>query len=133
MSEENVEIVRGLYGAWNRGDYAAALALIDPEVDIESARHGSLAKGTYRGHPGLYQLLEDFWNQFDDRRSTVEETAPAGDDVFVSVLFRGRGRGSGIEVEMRHWHVWTLRTGRIVRWRLFSTRREALEAAGLQE
>jgi ketosteroid isomerase-like protein len=133
MSEENVEIVRGLYEAWNRGDYAGALALIDPEIDIEQARQGSLAVGTYRGHAGLYQLLEDFWNQFDDRHSMVQETISAGDEVFVSVRFHGRGRSSGVEVEMRHCHLWTLRNGRVVRWRLFSTRREALEAAGIKE
>jgi ketosteroid isomerase-like protein len=132
MSEENVEVVRRLYAAWNRGDYPSALALIDPEIEAES-RYSGFVKGTYRGHAGLYKLLEDFWNQFDDRRSEVEECIPAGDDVFTSVLFHGRGRDSGADVEMRQYQVWTLRDGKAVRWRYFADRQEALEAAGLSE
>ena len=132
MSRENVEIVRHLYAAWNRGDYPSALALIDPEIEVEGMA-GGLNEGTYRGHAGLSKLLEDFWNQFDDRRSEVEECIPAGDNVFTSVLFHGRGRGSGIDVEMRQWQVWTLRDGKAVRWRYFAARQEALEAAGLKD
>jgi ketosteroid isomerase-like protein len=132
MSEENVEIVRHLFAAWNRGDYPSALALIDPEIEVEP-RFSGLNQGTYRGHAGLYKVLEDFWNQFDDRRSEVEECIPAGDDVFASVLHHARGRGSGVDVEMRQYQVWTLRDGKVVRWRYFADREEALEAAGLSE
>jgi ketosteroid isomerase-like protein len=127
----NVEIVRRIFGAWNRGDYAEGLALIDPEIEIE-AMHESFHSGTYRGHAGMYELLQDFWAQFDDRRSEVTESVDAGDDVFISVLFRGRGKSSGTEVEMRHWQVWTLRDGKVVRWRTFPTRQEAVEAVGLE-
>ena len=40
---------------------------------------------------------------------------------------------SGAEVEMRDWQVFTLREGMIVRYGLFATREQALEAAGLSE
>jgi uncharacterized protein len=126
----NVEIVRGLYQAWSGGDYAGALELIDPEIEIE-ARHESLHPGNYRGHRGLYDLLQDFWEQFDERRTEVMECVSVGDKVFASVLHRGRGKRTGMELEMPHWHLWTLRDGKIVGWRTFSTRTEALEAAGL--
>jgi ketosteroid isomerase-like protein len=35
VSAENVEIVRRLYEAYARGDFAAALELLDPEIEIE--------------------------------------------------------------------------------------------------
>ena len=38
--------------------------MIDPEIEIE-ARHESLHTGTYRVRHGMYELLEDFWAQFD--------------------------------------------------------------------
>jgi hypothetical protein len=34
---------------------------------------------------------------------------------------------------MRNWHVVTVRGGKFVRYRLFRTKAEALEAAGLRE
>jgi ketosteroid isomerase-like protein len=105
---------------------------MNPDIEVE-ALHGSLAEGTYRGHAGLYRLLEDFWIQFDERRSEVEECIDAGDDVFTSVLHSGRGKGSGAVVEWRHWHLWTVRSGKIIRWRIFATREQALDAAGLEE
>jgi ketosteroid isomerase-like protein len=129
-ASENVEIIRRMFGAWHRGDRVAALAMIDPEIEIE-ARHESLHTGTYRGHAGMYELLEDFWAQFDDPHTEVKESIPSGDDVVVSLLHHGRGKSTGIEVEMWHWQVWTVRDGKAVRWCLFKTRQEALEAAGL--
>jgi ketosteroid isomerase-like protein len=51
----NAEIVQDIFGAWSRGDDAGALALIDPEIEIE-ARHESLHRGTYRGHAGVYEF-----------------------------------------------------------------------------
>ena len=32
---------------------------------------------------------------------------------------------------MRNWQVYTVRAGRIVRWRMYGTREEAADAAGL--
>jgi ketosteroid isomerase-like protein len=127
----NAEIVRGLYEAWSRDDYATALASIDPEIEIERA--DGLAQGTYRGHAGLYQLLEDFWRQFYERRAEIVECVARDDDVVVSVRFHGRGKVSGAQVEMWHWQVWTLRDGKAVRWRIFGSRRQAFETAGMAD
>jgi hypothetical protein len=47
--------------------------------------------------------------------------------------FYARGKTSGAEVDMRRGQVLTLRDGKVVRWRLFRTKEEALEAVGLSE
>jgi hypothetical protein len=53
----------------------------------------------------------------------------------VAVRISGRGKRSGVEIEidMPLWQVWTLRDGKAVRWRIFRSKQEALEAAGLRE
>jgi hypothetical protein len=38
-----------------------------------------------------------------------------------------------VEIDAPAWHVWRLREGKAVRWRLLRTKQEALEAAGLRE
>jgi len=53
--------------------------------------------------------------------------------VVVEVHERGEGKGSGVPFEQTHTQVWTLRDGKLVRWRLFTDRAEALEAVGLRE
>jgi ketosteroid isomerase-like protein len=54
-----------------------------------------------------------------------------GDQIAVVVRYRTRGRGSGIDVEGRESALWTLRDGKVVRYKWFKGPREALEAVGL--
>jgi ketosteroid isomerase-like protein len=57
---------------------------------------------------------------------------PSGDHV-VTVHERGVGRGSGVVVNRRHYAVWTLRDGIVIRmWACFD-HGEALRAAGVTE
>jgi ketosteroid isomerase-like protein len=55
------------------------------------------------------------------------------DEVVFAAHHYGRGKASGVEVEMRNWQVCTVRDGKVVRYRVFPTRQEALEAVGLEE
>jgi uncharacterized protein len=129
MSDENVEVVRRMFESWDRGDYWAGLDLIDPEIEVEVAYRVDF-DGTYRGHAGLGEMLRSFWAEFEDIRSGIEEAIPAGSHVVVRARFSGRGKRSGAEIDMPAWQVWTLRNGKVVRWRIFRTKHEALEAAG---
>jgi ketosteroid isomerase-like protein len=131
MPPDNVQVVRELYDAWNRRDYAAAQAAFDPEIEVEMSTE-SVLDGTYRGYSGLTELMR-FWGAFADFRSDIQEVLAAGDDVFITVRHYGRGKSSGVEVQMENWQVFTVRDGRIVRYRIYGTRRHALEAAGLSE
>ena len=56
MSQENIEVVRRSFDAWNRGDLAAYLGCFDPEVEwTTTGRY--VEAGTYRGHEGLLRYL----------------------------------------------------------------------------
>lgn len=124
-----MEIVRRLIEAWNRGDYAAALDSLDPEIEVD-VTYGADFDGTYRGHAGVTEMLEAFWVGFEGPGIEIEEAMPAGGAVVVGVRFYGRGKRSGIEIDAPAWHAWRLREGKAVRWQLFRTKQEALEAAG---
>jgi hypothetical protein len=132
MSQENVEVVRSLYEAWNSGDYAALRQKVDPEIEVEVALGGSF-DGRYRGLAAAEEPVAEFWTNFGSQHTEIEECVTQGDEVAVGVRLEGRGKHSGAEVEWRIAHVWTLRRGKIVRWRLFKTMQDALEAAGLSE
>jgi uncharacterized protein len=132
MSQENVEIVRGTFEAWNRGDYEAAGAAYDPEVEVEM-RLGADLDGTYRGFDELARMLRGFWETFGEFRSEPTDFATSGDEVVATLNHRGRGETSGAEVQMTNWQVFTVRDGRIVRYRIYAKQAEALAAAGLRE
>jgi ketosteroid isomerase-like protein len=58
----------------------------------------------------------------------------AGPEMVVAVIaMRAHGRDSGAPVELQVGFVHEVRDGRIVRDRVFTSRSQALEAAGLSE
>ena len=133
MSQENVELVRRGLEAFARGDMAAVLELLTPEVDVTSDALGLSGGGSYVGHDGFVRATQEAFEAFEDYRIEGEEFIDAGEDVVVLVHISGRGRGSGIPVDMRLVHVWTVRGGKGVRARTFENKAAALEAVGLRE
>jgi ketosteroid isomerase-like protein len=138
MSQENVEVVRGLVEAFNEtGDREAAYALLDPEVEFEVEwRSGRDAADfrIYRGLDEVRAMIEELLTPFESIRYVIHEYADAGDDVVAILEFLARPKGSSAEVSTgRFAYVYTLRDGRIVRIQDFPDPAEALEAAGLRE
>jgi ketosteroid isomerase-like protein len=131
MSEENVELVRATYDAYNRRDLEATLKDVAPEFELDWTR----AVGPQRGVYGLDQIrafLVDFLEAFESTRVEPDEFIEAGDQVVVPQTGYIRGR-DGIEVTARVALVWTIRDDEIVRVCLYQQKREALKATGLSE
>jgi uncharacterized protein len=133
MSEENVEIVRRSLDAFNRGDVEAALADLDPEVEgIDDPRvPGGDRIG--RGQTEVKRYFESLSRYWESVRLVPERIVDLGDDVLVLGRMTARTRRGGPEIERVLDQMVTLRDGKIIRNRIFSTRDEALEAAGLRE
>jgi ketosteroid isomerase-like protein len=70
MSQENVEIVRGQIDAFNRGDYEAALAVLDEDVEWHVPDVAALdapASGVVRGRERVAETFArwlEAWNPF---------------------------------------------------------------------
>lgn len=135
MSEQNVEIVRGVYDAWQRGDFEGALELFHENIEWfgppDISRSGD--RGVARGHEGVRRPPGRWLGTWVDYRFELRELVDFGDEVLAGGWQHGRGRGSGVEVSEEIFSVWTLQTGKIVRQRMFRDKADALEAAGLQE
>jgi ketosteroid isomerase-like protein len=133
MSQENVEIVRQAYEAFNRGDMDGAFANISPEFEYVATGAIPGMEGFVRAPEGFRGFLESWWGEFDEPRVEIHELIETGDQVVASLTFRGRGKQSGVETTWDIWQAWTIRHGKAVRGRGFMRREEALEAAGLRE
>ena len=136
MSRENVEIVRGIYGALARWDAAAAFRSYADDIvwDVSNMRVGALTrKPVYVGHDGVRDWWRESLEIFGKVHVDVEELVDAGDQVLAFVRERHVGRSSAATVEAAHMAVWTLANGKVVRLRMFEDRQQALEAAGLGE
>jgi ketosteroid isomerase-like protein len=138
MSQENMEILKRGYQAFNRGDTSAlrelATEIATPDVEWGATGAFPGVEGMYRGPgamPEWMDLIRSEWAEFE---VTLDEVLHDGDDmVVVAELLRGRGRGSGAEVEMRVFSAYWFQDGKLRRRASFTEPREALKAAGLQE
>jgi ketosteroid isomerase-like protein len=125
MSEENVELVRRIYDAWERDESARDFIAEDVEyVNPPYAVEG----GTRRGRASFRVVRETY----DDFKVHIDRYIDAGgDDVVVLAHYTASGTGSGVPLEGEHAYVWTVRDGQAVRFQWFQAHREALDAAGL--
>ena len=133
MSQENVEKCRRAYEAFNRGDSGGMVAYLAAEFEFVSTGAVPDARGVYRGAEGWIDFLGWLRSEFEEPRVEINELTEAGDQVLVSVTLRGRGKQSGVDTTWDHWHLWTVQDGKVVRGRAFTSKPEALEAAGLRE
>ncbi len=133
MSQENVEVVRKLIDAANRGDLDAWADFLSPEVAWESLPLVGF-RDVYRGRAEAREWVEQLIEDFEEVHLEIEEiTALSDARVFFGYTQIGRGRGSGLLGELRGWAILWLAKGLITRRQVFWTRDQALEAAGLSE
>ena len=134
---DNVEIVRRLYAANRSGPpeetVDVALALSTPDFEFRS-RVAAVEGGDYHGHEGGRRYFEDMaaaWREWHNEPEEMVEVSP--DAVLVESTFHGVGRDSGTPVELRSAIVFVLSGGKVAGAFSYSTREEALAAAGLAD
>jgi ketosteroid isomerase-like protein len=139
MSEENVALVRRVFEAVNRwgvhpsGKHNPEIPpLLHPEIEFHTYA-GVPEPGVYRGREAVIDYHERVFGQFESVRIELEELLPAGDAVVIISRQHTVPRGSEAEIVQEVVEVWTIRDGMFAERKPFSTRAEALEAAGLSE
>jgi ketosteroid isomerase-like protein len=131
MSQENVEIVRAAYDAWNAGDTDAVRAFHHPNV---IARYGAAwpEPGPFVGRDAVVRQIEELRQTWDaSRADTTTDFIDAGDRVIAEFVWRGTGRGPAFRLEGAA--VYTMRNGMIFEIEYFGNLAEALEAVGMSE
>ena len=139
MSEENVEIVRRSYAAYNaavsapnpqEAIRAAGERFLDPEIVWEAV---GLQQQIYHGIDDVMVFFERVLEAFEQVRQMPERFIDCGDQVLVFVRTEARERTAGLEINEQWANLVTVRDGKVVRLQQFRERDEALEAAGLEE
>jgi ketosteroid isomerase-like protein len=134
MSQENVEILRRGFEAFAQGDVEVVLDLVDPDIEWSAALAPILGVTAVRGEAALRRfLVQDLQDGFEDFRAEPLSFEDHGDTVLVLVRYSGRGKESGVEIGQTFHTIYVFRNGTIVKMRDYSTKTEALDAAGLSE
>jgi ketosteroid isomerase-like protein len=135
MSEENVELVRRVYGALTRGDTDTLYDLGSPEFVVDFSRRlvdPFVLRGREEALAAFLTQSSEPWDGWPAWEP--QELLDADEKVVALIRFSARGKGSGAEVEAHVWNLWTFRDGKLVEFKYFGDdRAAALEAAGLSK
>src|SRR5436190_16312730 len=104
MSQENVELARQAYQAWNRGDLEWFLDHMTDDFEFRPGLGFSDLDAVYRGKEGWSRFAETWHEAWEDITVRVQRIEDLDDGIVALLTFDGRGRGSGVEVSVRVGH-----------------------------
>jgi ketosteroid isomerase-like protein len=131
MSGENMEVVKTVIAAFNRGDWDAALSYAAPNARLDTSRELNEWRGVYETPESVRRVMEGFYGMWESWLIEIDELIEVGEETVVTRqtgYFRGR---DGIEVTTRTNWVWAFHDGAVSEFTSYPEWEEALEAAGL--
>jgi len=135
MSRENVELVRQMYDAWEKGDFSQHPEVWDPEVRsgrvMSADTDGVGLAGEWQGLDGLVANVRLWLDAWQDLRVEATEFLDGGNTVVALTRQTGRALGSGLPLDREMADVWEIRDGRVIAVHFYWDRDIALAAAGL--
>jgi ketosteroid isomerase-like protein len=132
MSEENVELVKAFFDAYNARDAETVDRLLDPDAEIttQTGKAGLSAGWTQGTTSQYFEQLDDTWAEL---RVEIEDYRELDERVVALGAIRGAGRSSHVEVHNAFAVVFVVRNSRLVLVDTYDDWNAALEAAGLTE
>jgi uncharacterized protein len=119
MSEQNVELVKGIYAAFARGDVPAVLGAFADDIEWFEAE-GMPYGGLHRGPEAVAQnVFGPITEDVEGFAVTPEELIGSGATVAAVVRYTGTGKATGKTLDLPAVHVWDIGDGRLTRFRQF--------------
>jgi ketosteroid isomerase-like protein len=132
MAVANVELVRSLYAAWERGD-RSSIEWAHPEIEFVIA--DGPAPASWRGLAGMKKGFRDLLSGFEEWRPQADAYRRLdGERVLVLDRFSGRGKTSGLDIGQMRTEgavLFHLRGGRVTKAVVYWDRKRALADLGL--
>ena len=130
MSQENMEVIRGMYESISKGDVSAVLGQMHQQIEWREAENFIYAdRSPYVGPQavleGVFMRLASEWSDFT---VTPEEWLDAGNHVVVLGTYIGRHKDSGREVRAQFAHIWGVAHGRVVRFQQYTDTKQFADA-----
>jgi len=133
MSQENVEVVKAFTTLFQAGDRNEWRDYFDSDVVWDTSASNMPSAGIYHGHEGVERFFREWLGTWSDYSMEVREYIDAGGSVVIVFRQGGMGRGSGVRADRDFFGVYDLSDSKVVRYRQYESRKEALVAVGLSE
>jgi ketosteroid isomerase-like protein len=128
---ENLDLVRSLYAAWERGDFRST-DWAHPEIEWLMA--GGPTPGRWTGRAEMTEGWRDFLSAWADFHAEVEAYREIDEGrVLVLVRRTARGKASMVQVDVKAADLFHIKTGKVTRFVAYWDRERALADLGLKE
>jgi ketosteroid isomerase-like protein len=133
VASTNVDLVRSIFAAWERGDYSRPEEWAHPEIEFVFADGPS--PGRWVGLAGLADAWRGFLSAWEEWRSEADEYRELDNErVLVLAHYGGRGKASRFDVTQvgtESAGVFHVRGGKVIRLVFYFDRARALADLGL--
>src|SRR5262245_18733877 len=132
MRQENVEVARAFYDAYNARDSEAMDHLLHPEAQITtvSGRGGLGGEWTRGATRRYFEQLDEAWTGL---RIEIEDYRELGERVVALGVVQGAGSSSHVQIAAEFAAVLVVENSQIVLVDSYGNWKDALEAAGRRE
>lgn len=130
MSQQNVELARQAYDAYNREGINGILRYLDADVQWRNPADAPVA-GLFVGHEGVAEwqrLTEEVWDEVRLEPVRINEL-PDG-RILAVIRLRFRVSAHEIDMEVPFVHLIRIRGGKAISLSMYTSEAAALEAAG---
>jgi ketosteroid isomerase-like protein len=131
MSDQSVELVKGVYGAFARGDVPAVLGAFADDIEwyeAEGMPYGGLHHG---GDAVAQKVFGPITEDIDGFALVTGEFIGSGETVAAVVRYTGTGKATGKSLDLPAVHVWDIRDGKLARFRQFIDTVKFVEVAAV--
>jgi ketosteroid isomerase-like protein len=129
VASANVELVRSIYAAWERGDFGSG-GWADPE--LEFVRVDGPAPGRWSGSGQIAAAVREMLSAWADFRLAAYDLRELeGDRVLALASGAARGKRSGVELRASAANVFQIANGKVTRVVTYYDRERALAELGL--
>jgi ketosteroid isomerase-like protein len=138
VAQANLDVVRSIYAAWQRGDFSSVHWA---HPDIEYVLVGGPNPGSWTGLAGMAEGSRGFLDAWDEFRTTPEAYRELDDErVLVLVDWTARGKTSGLDIGRtgallgqgaKGANLFHVREGKVTRFVVYWDRRRAFADVGL--
>jgi ketosteroid isomerase-like protein len=129
---DNVDLVRGAYEAFARGDVGSVLGIFDENIEWNEAEHVPYwPGGSFVGPQAVLEgVFAPIAEDFDGFAIDVSRVVGCGETVLVEARYRGTVRATGKPLDAQVAHIWDIREDKVVRWQQYTDTWQFAEATG---
>ena len=135
MSADNVDVIKGIYDAFAKGDVPGVLERMSPDIVWHEAENFPYAdRNPYRGPEavatGVFARCVGEWDGFG---VAMDDLIDGGDRVVALGRYMGAFKGTGRRMNPQAVHVWTLKDGKAVAFQQYIDTLDVARATGVPD